>query len=224
MLSLWFRRNVIGLERFLFLGEAGDLCWSDSLYNWNGSPTKLRLKIRIGGYFRECEIIGDEIAKNWSVETWDGETLTIRDHYGVTLSASYRVRGSDWVDLMKFMTRHETVYASVKAVEELQDDKKFYEDRVITLRDQLAQVTRERDALGTVMSTLLNQIKADRQTMGRSKHAQAIREALEAVITVFPEEVQESWGIAPKTSNNLVSLSRRREQAAIDSSEPPKVG
>lgn len=171
---------LIGRAWYLFMDEKGKLHLHEYEPQQQWSSV---LKVRVGGLFRRCELLRT-CGSSWNVSVGlfsdhilvtdeNGSSIAIREferRFIGRLSPAEQLK-----NILRFMDE----YTSVSAL--------------IHDREKLEQVEQELDTLGIECTELVHLMEASKQTMGRSKHAQLLRERLEAVFKKMPESRVKSW-------------------------------
>jgi len=141
-------------------------------------------QIRVGGWFRKNVILGKHHFANWQIShCWTGKDLRLRDYRGneVHASASTLLKlVQTFLDVKSTVSEYETAKHSLA---ELKEGRSSLERR----RDQLF--------LGCVALTQI--IRKTHETLGRSRHAQFLRECLEELLNAEPaattEDLEDRW-------------------------------
>jgi hypothetical protein len=189
---------LIGRTRYLFLDQKGSLhvhrenpvhAWAHtaSSDNWSWETYLLHYRIfqvRSGGIFRKCKVIANG-GTSWklSVGIFD-DRIHVIDKFGARFVVSRELES--WPghlvterDRLKQALRFVVKYARLNAV--------------LTTLDKHEEIDQAFDALGIECTELIHLMEVSKQTMGRSKHAQLLRERLEAVFKKLPAQRVKSW-------------------------------
>jgi len=161
-----FFRNIWGKTVYRFLDKDGflhthrenpyDGCWNLIETSEFDMVLQSVFRVRVGGIFRSNKVLfwGENF---WTLEGWDGEHLVMKD-----------------------VKEHNRGYVNFPIHELLEISNKFV--WVMDVFDKLEEANACCDHLGLGVVGLIEEIKASKDTMGKSKHGQRAREALENVL------------------------------------------
>ena len=189
---------LIGRTRYLFLDREGRLhvhrfnpvheyahvafcdygSWENYLFH---HPI---FKVRSGGVFRRCKVMRHG-GSSWklSVGLFDRRIMII-DKVGSRFAIVRELESGPGLCI----TERERLKQAIRFVTH------FHQlSRVLTTLDQRVEFDQAFDAIGTECIELIRLMEASKQTMGRSKHAQLLRERLERVLQKMPAARVETW-------------------------------
>lgn len=188
----------IGQTRYVFLDGEGRLhihdrdpvseypvAYFSDFQNWESYLLSHRIfQIRSGGIFRRCKVIAYG-GTMWKIEVGIFERkIHIVDEDGSRFVIVKELES--WVD--HTVTERERLMQALRFVVK---NKRL--NPALTALDLHEEVGKSFDTLGVECVELIQLMEASRQTMGRSKHAQLLRERLEAVFKKLPEQRVQLW-------------------------------
>lgn len=190
--SPFLRRNVIGHYLYIYVSEGElhrHLLRRPQLMDIRlATGFDAFFRVRIGGWFKRCEIFAssESDAQHWTLESWTGDDLSIRDQEE---------------NVLRFGAR-----ALLQIVRRFGSAKELY----VTL----LKAEDDRDELGVGAAGLVDEIAATRTTLGRSRHAQWLREQLQALLAkVKPSQaLLDRW---QATARERREAAARAETAAL---------
>lgn len=185
----------IGRTRYLFLDQHGQLHvhrrnperewltpFSSQHGSWDGFLSQHRIfQVRSGGFWRRSRVIANGRA-SWKLSVGlFGNRLILTDPDGSSLAVGNKPPPGfvNSGDRLKETLRLAAEYSRVN-------------DVIVELEEQKRSVAAF-NALGTKCAELIRLMETSKQTMGRSKHAQLLRERLEAVFQTMPEGRVKNW-------------------------------
>lgn len=197
---------LIGQTWYLFLDQEGKLhvhrenpvhLWVPTAFSkyktWEDFLFHHRIfQVRVGGIFRRCKVIAHG-GTPWklSVGLFDRH-IVVSDPTGSSIAlrdVSYHDQRKNIFD----MERSKRALLFVAQHTRVNDAIWFLEDQKVP--------DAAFNTLGKKCVELIRLMEASRQTMGRSKHAQLLRERLEAIFQEMPEDRVKSWTQAAEKAN-----------------------
>ncbi|MFA5936201.1 MAG: hypothetical protein WC787_05115 [Patescibacteria group bacterium] len=169
---LFIKRNVIGRYVWAYQDRSGNVhvhrLHPLGLTRSDNKETYFRL--RLGGWWKECRIRCCAHPR-WELEGWNGRDLVLRDSAaaGITLDA--------FSHLFWIVNNTSSVFNLVIAMDRDKMEKELHQ-----AVDQAKLLHRQWDGLGVGIQKLVIFIEASKETMGKSRHAQEIRERIEKLM------------------------------------------
>lgn len=177
----FIRLNVIGRTLYLFLDQHDRFHIHNTTHDLFPGTLRSYIKgtyfqVRIGGWFRKNRVCNDQ-HQHWKiVHCWgDIRTICLRDNWGVEISGLDFDAGAGAISaqqLLKMVNTYSAVMYVFKKVEQLE---------------------KHREQVGRTLVRLIEEIRRSKETMGRSKHAQKLREQLVELSHYFPDELVNRW-------------------------------
>lgn len=187
---------LIGRTWYLLLDHQGQLHvhrwnpvreWSPTLFsgqcgNWNSFLSQHRIfQVRSGGFWRRSRVIANGRA-SWKLSVGlFGDRVVLTDPDGSAISVGNKPPPgfANSGDRLKETLRLVAEYSRVN-------------DVIVELEEQKQSVA-SFNALGIECAELVHLMETSKQTMGRSKHAQLLRERLEAIFKKMPVHRVKAW-------------------------------
>lgn len=182
--------SIIGKTFYLFLDKHGKFhvhennpavapVWAVELPE--NHPVGKMFQVRLGGWFRKNRVLGTRLGGSvdpfWEiVHCWDDiRKIRLRD----TVTGA-EIGALDLYGLNDFPAQRALeVVNRYKAVREIFDHIDEFEGTVAEVGRELIRIIRD--------------IEQSKETMGRSKHAQALREGLNKLMNSFPPNLVNQW-------------------------------
>lgn len=194
MTTLWerFKKNLVSVRFILFVDGDGEM-------HLHVRPEMIPIiegwvyDVALTGWGKRhysYHMAGDDASRKWEVidARGDFDFLTVKDDSGRVIS------GLTWYEFLSIAKGCDGVQRIIKHA----DASKWLAKELEAVREELYQAKKEmpiRVALTEGIKAVLWEIHAKQNTMGKSKHAQAIRLSLEALLERFGFEIPQPESI-----------------------------